>query len=185
MPASSSLVKKWKRERPTDPIEKALRFLLLSNFTYLGKGDTLRIGLDNSKAMLLSKIDDVFRLLCHAKITNYDFRDVIQKISFSNKLLTKKDAFVYLDPVYFETEYFYTCPKWTVTDTMDCFELMKNCGIKCAMSEFNHPFVLSEAKKHGFEVVYLMDRKNMKNRRVEILILNYQSETNINLFSHA
>ena len=41
MPIHSDLLEHWKKEKETEPIKKALRFLFLSNLTYLGKGGTL------------------------------------------------------------------------------------------------------------------------------------------------
>ena len=173
MPISESLVKFWKKNQETDPMKKALRFLLLSNFTYLGKGDTLRLGLDNAKQSIISNIEPTFLMLKDAKITNQDFRNVIDKISFSDKLITKNEAFIYLDPVYLDTEHFYKIPKWTKKDTEDCFRLMSTSGIPAALSEFDHPFILELANKYGFNVIFLKDRNNIKNRRTEILITNY------------
>lgn len=176
MPVSASLVKYWKKHRETDPLKKALRFLLLSNFTYLGKGDTLRLGLDNTKQLILSKIEPTFELLSDVKITNYDFRKVLSKISFDKNVLSRDDSFVYLDPVYLDTEHYYKVPEWTKNDTFDCFEIMSNSGIKCAMSEFDHPFILKEAKKRGFNIIQLQERQNIKNRRHELLITNYRAK---------
>lgn len=134
MPITESLVKYWKKNEETEPIKKAIRFLLLSNFTYLGKGDTLRFGLDNVKKTLIKNIEPTFLKLQNAKITNSDFRDVIPKISFSDKLINKSEAFVYLDPIYLGTTHFYKVPKWNVSDTEDCFKIMANSGIPAAMS---------------------------------------------------
>ena len=50
---------------------------------------------------------------------------------------------------------------------------MSNEGIPAAMSEFDHPFILSEAKKRGFKVIPIKERQNIKNRRIEILVTNY------------
>lgn len=173
MPVSTGLVKHWKKNRESDPLKKAIRFLLLSNFTYLGKGDTLRLGLDNTKEKLLEKVEPTFEQLKNAKITNYDFRKVIGKISFSKKLVKRQDSFIYLDPVYLDTDHYYRVPKWTEKDSFDCFEIMSNEGIPAAMSEFDHPFILSEAKKRGFKVIPIKERQNIKNRRIEILVTNY------------
>jgi len=49
MPIHSDLLEFWKKNTETEPIKKALRFLFLSNFTYLGMGDTLKVGTQNSK----------------------------------------------------------------------------------------------------------------------------------------
>ncbi|MEN2415521.1 DNA adenine methylase [Flavobacterium mesophilum] len=174
VPISESLIKYWKQNQETDPVKKAVRFLLLSNFSYMGKGDTLRAGLDNAKTNILKNMYETFKKLQNVKIMNRDFREVLPAISFSKGLNDKEEAFVYLDPIYFGTEHYYRVPKWNAKDTTDCLDIMLNCGIKSAMSEFDHPFVIAEAEKRGLNVIFLRERANIKNRRVEILITNYQ-----------
>jgi DNA adenine methylase len=176
MPISQSLIKFWKRNPETDPMLKALRFLLLSNFTYLGKGDTLRLGLDNTKRILIKNIEPTFHLLQNTKITNLDFREVIPKISFSKKLITKKQAFAYYDPIYLGTEHFYKVPTWNVDCTEDCYKSMATSGIPSAMSEFDSEPILDFASDYKMNVIYLKERQNIKNRRKEVLITNYNSE---------
>lgn len=177
MPVSASLLKHWKTEIPTDPILKALRFLLMSNFTYLGKGDSIRYGVGNEKEMLIPRIKETHLSLGDARIMNEDFRDVIKKISFYPTVLKREEAFIYLDPVYLDTCHFYRVPNWAEEDTFDCFEIMENEGIKAAMSEFDHPFVLSEAERRGFMVIPIGRRRNINNRRTEILITNYRPQS--------
>lgn len=172
-PIDDTLLKHWRHYVPNDRIQQAVRFLLISNFTYLGKGDTIRYGLGNEKKNLITEIKKCRLALGDSRIMSEDFRNVIPKISFSPKVLPKSKAFVYMDPVYLDTEHFYKVPKWTEEDTFDCFEIMENSGIKCAMSEFDHPFVLREANKRGMNVIPIQNRRNIKNRRTELLITNY------------
>lgn len=174
VPMSQSLMKYWKANIETDPVKKAVRFLFLSNFSYMGKGDTLRLGLDNAKKEMLSNLTKTFELLQNCKILNKDFREVIPSISFSKGLNDKEKCFVYLDPVYLDTEHYYRVPEWTINDTMDCLELMLTCGIKCAMSEFDNPAIVAAAQQKGLNIFYLKNRQNIKNRRTEILITNYK-----------
>ncbi|MFV8348959.1 DNA adenine methylase [Flavobacterium sp. GT2P42] len=173
LPISESLIKHWKKNQESDPLKKAVRFLFLSNFTYLGKGDTLRVGLDNAKESILKNMDATFDHLRNSKILSRDFREVLPCISFSKGLNDKESCFIFLDPVYLDTESTYRVPKWTKHDTLDCLELMKTCGIKSAMSEFNHPYVIAEAKKRGLNIITIGERSNIKNRKIEILITNY------------
>ena len=175
VPISESLIKYWKKTIEVEPMKKAVRFLFLSNFTYMGKGDTLRFGLDNAKNSILDNLDETFEKLQNVKIMSRDFRDVLPAISFTKGLNDKAECFVYLDPIYLDTEHYYRVPKWTKKDTEDCLALMQNCGIKSAMSEFDHPFVITEAEKRGLNIIYLRERSNIKNRRTEILITNYQN----------
>ena len=177
VPMSESLVKYWRKNLEIDPVKKAVRFLFLSNFTYMGKGDTLRLGLDNSKESILQNLNKTFEKLQNVKIMNSDFRDVLKKISFTKSLNDKENCFVYLDPVYLGTENNYKVPKWTENDSADCLDIMVNCGIKAAMSEFDHPFIISEATKRGLNIIPIKTRPNIKNRRTEILITNYQPFT--------
>jgi len=173
VPISESLIKYWKKNRETEPIKKAVRFLFLSNFTYMGKGDTLRASLDNSKDSILDNLTATFNKLQNVKIMSRDFREVIPAISFTKGLNDKNHCFVYLDPIYLGTEHYYRVPKWKEIDTTDCLDLMLTCGIKSAMSEFDHPYVVAEALKRGLKIIYLRERSNIKNRRTEILITNY------------
>jgi DNA adenine methylase len=175
MPVSMSLANHWMKNRETDPVKSALRFLFLSNFTYLGKGDTLRLGVDQTKARLLARIEPTLEELnrSHTKITSMDFRDVIRHISFADRVLSKDDTLLYLDPPYYEQGNTYNTPKWTRDDMTDCLELMVNEGIPAAMSEFDHPEVIDEAEARGLNVFSIASRRNIKNRRTEILITNY------------
>ena len=176
LPVSESLLKYWKQNPETEPIKKAVRFLFLSNLTYMGKGDTLRFGLDNAKKSILKNMDTTFKKLQNVKIMNRDFREVLPAISFTKGQNDKEKCFVYLDPIYLDTEHYYRVPNWIKTDTIDCLDIMVNCGIKSAMSEFDHPFVIAEAEKRGLNIIYLRERANIKNRRVEILITNYEAK---------
>lgn len=176
MPISTSLMKHWQNNEEADPVRKAIRFLFRSNFTLMGKGQTLKIEGSHSKRNLLHRIDEVYEQLGGAIITNYDFREVVGKISFSKKKISRDQAFIYLDPVYLGTTHWYKVPKWTKDDTYDCFEIMSNEGIPAAMSEFRHPFVLAEAKRRGFPIIPIVSRRNIGNRKEEILITNYKPQ---------
>jgi len=174
MPICASLLKYWIKTKETDPVKKSVRFLFISNFTYLGKGNTLRLSIDNTKKIMINSIEPIFLMLQHSLITNEDFRNVIPKISFSKNVLSKDEAFIYLDPVYLDTIHNYKVPKWTKDDSEDCFRIMKNEGIKAAMSEFDHPYILKLANKYNMNVITIKNRRNIKNRSTEILITNYK-----------
>lgn len=174
VPISTRLLEHWKLNKETDPIKKAVRFLFLSNFTYLGKGDTLRMNIGHPKQNIIDGISKVLHFIGEAIITNYDFREVVSKISFSDKVLRRSECFLYLDPPYLDTEHNYGAPKWAKDDTHDCLEILSTYGMPGAMSEFNHPFVISNAQKMGLNIIHLGGRRNIKNRGQEVLITNYQ-----------
>jgi len=173
MPISSSLMKYWATNQESDPLNKAIRFVFLSNFSMMGKGSTLKLAMSNTKDNILSSVDQVFEYLINAQLTNYDFREVIPKIQFADRYDKKQSAFVYLDPVYLDTEHSYKCPKWTEDDTADCMDIMLHCGIKSAMSEFDHPRVMDMAKERKLAIYPVTNRRNINKRSNEILITNY------------
>lgn len=173
VPMSASLMKYWKKNYEVDPIKKAVRFVFLSNFSYMGKGDTLRLGLDNAKKSILKNLDQTFLQLQNVKIMNKDFREVLPAISFSKGLNDKEKCFLYLDPVYLGTEHYYSVPGWQEKDSIDCLDIMINSGIKSAMSEFDNQFIVREARKRNLNVTEVKSRANIKNRKTEILITNY------------
>lgn len=174
VPLTENLISYWKKNKENNDIMKAVRFVFLSNFTYMGKGDTLRLGLDNARENILKNLDQTFSMLKDVKILNRDFRNVLNRISFAKGLNDKEKCFVYMDPVYLDTEHYYKVPNWQKKDTTDCLDIMIDSGIKCAMSEFDHPFVISEAEKRNLNIIFLKSRSNIKNVRKEILITNYK-----------
>jgi DNA adenine methylase len=174
IPCSQDFWNECKNNTPANDIEKAVYFLVLSNFGYMGMPETLNLGCDNSKEILLSNIDKAYKnLIDKAKFLNCDFRDVLKKISLDEK--DKENSFLYSDPPYLDTINNYECEKWTEKDVVDCFDVTFNSGIKAALSEFDHPFIVAEAQKRGLNLITIGERCNMKNRRTEILITNFKN----------
>lgn len=67
-----SLFKDWKNAKEQQPILKALRFLYLSSFSYLGFGDIPRYGLGNTKKSILKAIDSTYNLLADCQFLHYE-----------------------------------------------------------------------------------------------------------------
>lgn len=181
MPLHSDLLDYWKTNKETEPIRKALRFILMSNYTYLGKQDTLLVNARrNDKDVFYSKIDTTFKLLENTKFTNYDFRKFFKSISFTDidfgKPSGEREAtFIYADPPYLNTVDTYSDSEtWTEADCIDLFNCLEESKCKWAMSEFDNDFVLSEAEIRGLNVIVIGERHNIKNKRTEILVTNYK-----------
>jgi len=176
MPIHQSLMRYWKKSQEVDPIWKAIRFLFLSNFTYLSKGYNLKFTSDNSKQIILDRIEPTFEYMKNARFMNVDFRDVLKNISFGCKsgLCKKSDSFIYSDPVYFGTQGWYAHKSNEINDIIDHFDILVNSGLRFAMSEFDSCFILDNAKSRGLNVINIGERRNLKNRRNEILITNYE-----------
>lgn len=177
----------FKRLKTTDPVKKCAKFLILSAWGYMGTPGTCKFGLENSKKNLIAEIEKTYRSLVGGenRFLNCDFRKFFKQINFKHETEKcdckddKETAFAYLDPPYLGTANNYDTPVWAELDVIDLMDIMQNFGMKMAMSEFDHPFVIAEAEKRGFTVIYLGERQNMKNVRQEILILNYEVTTKL------
>jgi DNA adenine methylase len=183
MPIHSDLLEHWKVNKETEPVKKALRFLFLSNLTHLGRGDSIKTSFGNDKSILLKNIDKTFIDLSNVVFINKDYKIFIEKYLSFRCLDEVASSFIYCDPPYLNTENNYS-NSFTEQDTTDLFDTVIKTGCKFAISEFDNPFVLELAKKHGLEVITIGERQNLKNRRTEILIVNYKSPALYSLFSH-
>lgn len=152
------------------PVMRAVRFIYLSNYSYLGISDTLRFISDNSRKVLISNIEKTLKFinLSNIKFTCSDFRK-----AFKNIAIRKNDEpFIYADPPYINTSNNYS-DSFTEQDTKDLFELLVNSKIKFAISEFKCKFVLDLVEKYGLNVVDICERQTLKSRNTEILVMNY------------
>jgi len=185
MPIHSDLLEYWNANNETEPVKKALRFLLISNFTYLGKGNTLALGISRTgtkerKIEIASKIKDVNEILFDVQFANYDFRKFLTSISFDdrNGKGETNNSLIYADPPYLGTDDNYS-HRFTEQDSTDLFDCLTESGCKFAYSEFDHPFILEQAKQRNLNVITIGERQNLKNRRTEILVTNYRNHATL------
>jgi len=47
------------------------------------------------------------------------------------------------------------------------------------ISEFDHPLILELANEYKLNAIDLMNRKNIKNTRLEVLITNYKNHATL------
>jgi DNA adenine methylase len=170
MPIHSDLLNYWKENEETEPIKKALRFLFLSNFTFMGQGKVVRTGAENPKQSLFKGIDNTFKSMYNVQFLNCDFRRFFVEARVNNK----SDTFIYCDPPYLETTDNYS-HSFKEQDSLDLFKTLEETKCKWAMSEFDHPFILQQAKERNLNVIEIGERQNLKNRRTEILVTNYKT----------
>lgn len=186
MPIHSDLLEYWKKNKETDPIKKALRFLLLSNFGYMGKPETLHLQAGNAKQICYNHIDKTFEYLSgidgfDIKFSNSDFRKFLKSLSFRDENVQSK-SFIYCDPPYLRAEDNYS-NSFTEQDSIDLFDTLQATGCKFAISEFDNEFILNQAKERDLNVHVIGERKNLKNRRTEILVTNYRNNPTLFNFS--
>jgi DNA adenine methylase len=191
MPIHSDLLEHWKKNEEVDPIKKALRFLLMSNFTYLGKGDSIRHSVSSGagggkdfKDKFNANIKKTFDFLYDVNFTNFDFTKFLNSLTFANDGRNDEaKTLIYNDPPYLETGDNYS-NSFTKEDLMNLIEVNIETGCKFAISEFNNPVVLELAEQYNLEVITIGERQNLKNKRVEILMVNYQSPGKYGLFAN-
>lgn len=182
MPIHSDLLDYWKKNEETEPIKKALRFLFISNFTLNGTGSAIRHqvssgagGVKDFKDGFDVELDNTFKVLYDCNFTNFDFRKFLSKLGFQNDGRNDENkTFIYCDPPYLGTNDNYS-NSFTEQDSIDLFDTLEKTKCKFAMSEFDHHFILEQAGKRGLNVIIIGERQNLKNRRTEILVTNYEN----------
>jgi DNA adenine methylase len=181
MPIHSDLLDYWKKNEETEPIKKALRFLFLSNLTMYGTNSGLALVVTKGKNDFYNNLTKTFDCLSDVKFRNMDFRLFLKTNYFNeHRPNQRKESFYYCDPPYLDTADNYS-NSFTEQDSLDLFDCLEETGCKFAMSEFGgltpetETFVQKEAIRRGLNVIIIGERQNLKNRRTEILVTNYEN----------
>jgi DNA adenine methylase len=171
-----------------DPVMRALKMLFLSNFTFMGHGETLKFTKNNQKIVLLKNLKNFFKsdFIKNTKFQSCDFRKFFKNLNYRNHN-DKNKAFCYSDPPYLYTGNNYSEDfkqiKWTEQDFLDLIQIHIESGLRFAISEFDTPFIVEIAKQNKLNIIDIGERHNLNNKRVKILITNYDSKNvNLNLF---
>ena len=175
-PYHQDIVNYWNENKETDSIKKAARFLYLTNYVFMGKGTTLKLNAAKNEfnLRLTEKLTFCNKMLIDCQFSNLDFRKFIKSINFiQDGRQDEKQTLIYADPPYLETGNNYS-QSFTENDVIDLFDCLQNTGAMFAYSEFDHPFILSQADERKLNVITIGERHNMKNRRTEILVTNYK-----------
>ena len=174
MPIHSDLLDYWKQNKETEPIKKALRFLFLSNFTFMGSGEMIKTGTGNPKSIFFERINACYDYIFDTQFLNCDFK----RFFVEARINDKEQTFIYCDPPYVNT-----CDNYSNSfkeqDSIDLFDTLQKMDCKWAMSEFNNPFILEQAEQRKLNVHIIGERQNLKNRRTEILITNYAHQKSL------
>lgn len=170
-PLHESLWNEFREYGPLNQVESAVRFLQLSNFSFMAGRGTMLFNNKNKRQMVLERIEQTYQALMDCEFMCCDFRKVLKRIPLSDT--ERRRAFVYADPPYLDTAQNYEAGSFKENDSRDLFDALQAANIRFAMSEFDHPFILDQAEKRGLRVVPLVERANLLNRRMEVLICNY------------
>ena len=177
-PLSMSVFKHFMKCTPKDEIEKALRFLYLSNFSLYGKMITFRIGTHNCKEVLIKNFHSQHSTES-VKFTCIDFRKFFSSVEW-NKKDDDNRIMVYCDPPYAGTADNYS-HSFTERDTIDLLDILHKTqkhykNFYYMVSEFKSDFILYEAGKRGLHVTEVGERQSLKSRNTEIILTNYRTE---------
>ena len=173
VPYHSDILRRFREQPETDDLWRAVAFIYKSNFSFLSNGETLKFGPSNARQIALNAIRDGLAAINRIQFMSCDFRDVLPRISWRHER-DKHSAFIYADPPYCGTDCAtYGAATWTEQDTRDLFALLTESGLRFAISEFDGAFVRELARKNLLTVTTLGERRNIANRKTEILITNY------------
>lgn len=163
------LIKNFKNKPPAEPLQRAVQFLICANFSLMSAGGTMKIERNNQKVICLQKIDAVVDSLKDALFSNKDWKKFFDAIG--KQTLSCKSNFCYVDPPYLGSKSYKS--NFIEQDAVYLLGKLTEKNLRFAYSEFDNPFILSEASNRGLTVHTLGERRNLLNRRVEILITNY------------
>ena len=177
-PISDTLFNEWASgKREATNVLNAVRFLFLSNFSLYGSGDTLRVGIkDNKKQGILNDIEGTFEFLYDVRILNKDYKDLWSSI-VKTDISDFEDTFIYADPPYINTGNNYSTPLWTPRDLIELIEHLQATHTKFAISEFESLELNEILRGYDLYKYTILDRHNIKNRRIEVLLTNYPVNT--------
>ena len=168
-----SLLQHWRKNPETDPVKKAVRFLLLSNFTFLGAGVTLNLEVSpiNAKKYILQKINTASGLLTDCVFTKKDAVKFVQSIHWDRNA----NFFTYCDPPYLGTVDNYEEHGWNSESLQNLITACKASGHPFAISEYSNPLVLEIAAQNGLHVTAIKERRNLTSdkKATEILLTSY------------
>jgi DNA adenine methylase len=176
MPLHSDLMNYLKDNKETEPIKKALRFLMLSNFGVFGL-ETFGLGAkrEDYQYKFPRLLELTSEKIIGTQFSNYDFRKFLNSIRFiKDGRNDEAKTFIYCDPPYLNTSDNYS-DSFTEEDSNDLFDCLDSMNCKYAMSEFDNDFIIKQVKERGLNIIYIGERNNLKNKRTEILVTNYEN----------
>ena len=175
MPIHKELFEYWKINEPCDSLQKALRFIFLSNFSFMNTKSTMLYE-SNKKANFYPELEKTFKLMQNVSFSNEFFDSFLNTLPENYKT---NETLIYCDSPYLDADtkqnYVYNIDTWSRENVKTLFDTLQDTKCKFAMSEFDHPFILDQAEKRGLNIIYIGERQNLKNRRIEVLITNYKN----------
>lgn len=172
-----------KEFEPKDNVEKAFKFFYLNRTSFSGIMVNPRwgymLGSSVTPDRWLTIIEPVAEKLQDIRITNMDFKDVVNATSkFDND-----EVLIYLDPPYFNAAKDIYNNQFTKDDHEKLADLLKNCKFKFVLSyddndDIKDLYNWAEIKQSNW--TYFMSENRRQNGN-ELIITNYQIDQKLNL----
>jgi DNA adenine methylase len=157
-------------------------FLLRTSFSgKISKSYSFRLSFGNAKNIAKIYFNSLLELeLIHNRLKNViiecmDFRSLLSKI------IDRENVFIYLDPPYYGTEYYYKT-SFSEKDHKDLLEILKTAKAKWLLSGYANPLYDKELKdfyrievpvvKYSYGIIQ-DNKKQAKPRAIEVLWANY------------
>ena len=174
-PYSTDVFNYFKTSKEENNIWKAIRFVYLSNFGFMGLASTMKVDSRNHKENAIKNLNRTVEFLkdIDCKFINCDFREVFKNISLSEEN-NIKNTLIYCDPPYVGTDDNYS-NSFELDDLIDLVKLLISTGCKFAISEFENDYIYDLVENFDLHIIHIGERKNLMNRRTEILITNYKN----------
>lgn len=168
-PICQAVIKHFNNNKMLTKVEKAVRFIFLSNYTLYGEGSTFCI---NGKRhnYLSNKIVECQQILRDCYIFN---KPAINFLSCIHKHYLTNKTFIYCDPPYINTENNYNTPKWLIDKLEELIQKLQSLPCNFAISEFDNDITNDIARRYKLTINIICHRQNIKNRQTEILLTNY------------
>ena len=173
LPIHQEILNMWRKNPPTDNIEKILFLLLRSNFTFRGLGMSI-LNVDvGIKSAFLKKMPKLATMLERVHIENKDANVFLESL---DSALNDFDVFFYCDPPYPGTANVYI-DKYTIEDYSTLVKKLKTKFpyAKYAFSAYRSQGIEEMASTQGLQVhsVSKVYRMRFASQVEEVLITNY------------
>ena len=169
---TQTLFKYWVKNKETEPIKKALRFIYLSNWSLYGQMSNIKLTINNClKQTILDRLEITIEALKYLIITNLDCLTMLNSVGFRNTQ-EKDNTFIYCDAPYIQTANNYS-NSFTETNLIELIEKLIDMQVKFAISEFKNDKTLEIANRFNLNVIDIKERRALKSIRTEILMTNY------------
>lgn len=165
----------WKKNPERIDTWQAVRFIYLSNFSFMSSGNTLRMGTSNTKFLTLSRIKTTFDALMDTTFDNSPYEKFFKNIGIKQKQ-GKNKIFIYCDPPYVGTSQVYNVPKWTLKDFEYLIKFLIGYGEKFMISEFNSPEVLKVARDNNYKLLMRGRKMELKDFNEIVIVSGYDFE---------